>query len=442
MVNGDVGKWSGQNFSKIVWSYFIFQQWYQYYEKYDKEGDNQLNFEEMKKKLQTGGGYKCLFGAGLIGCTWAYDLVKAMGCEINFYCDNNKEEGLEVREGVRTISLDKLYSFKDDVLVFITVAHKDQKTIKTQLEKNGIRNIIVIDYLFMQTFMEDILKKNDRRLNEQFKYILDDKEYISRQFEYYLGYCPNLDNPKTFNEKLQWLKLYDRNPKYTQLVDKYEVKKYVANIIGEEYVIPTLGIYNSFEEIDFEKLPQQFVLKCTHGCGGVMVCKDKTGFDINIAKEVLHRKLKQNQYWYGREWPYKNVKPRIIAEQYLEEADTEDLVDYKVLCMNGTAKLAFTCTNRFGEGGLCVNFYDRYWNPMPFKRHYPRRRREVNKPTRYEEMLILSEKLSTGMRFVRVDFYFVKERIFIGEMTFYPGNGIEEFMPEEWDYKLGEMIQL
>jgi len=401
-----------------------------------------MRYLELKALFEQWKGKVCFFGAGLIGSTWAYDLLKEMGFHIDFYCDNNKKEDVVIRDGIKTISLKTLYSFGNNVLVFITASDKWQTSIREQLEDNGIWHTVCVDQLFLQTFIEDLLNIDNDELNGRFKCILDDKEYISRQFEYYLGYRPDLDNPRTFNEKLQWLKLNDRNPQYTQLVDKYEVKKYIADKIGKEYAIPTLGVYNSFDEIDFDKLPRKFVLKCTHDSGSVVICRDKAELDKSMAKKILERGLRRNYYWTGREWPYKNVKPRIIAEQYLEGIDIEDLIDYKFLCMNDIMKMVFTCTNRFDANGLCVNFYDRYWNPMPFERHYPRRKKELEKPKKFEEMVSLSEKLSKGICFVRVDFYSVEGKIYVGEMTFYPGNGMEEFTPTEWDYKLGEMIQL
>lgn len=384
----------------------------------------------------------CLFGAGLIGNTWAYDLLTAMNFSIDCYCDNGKKAGTEIRNGLKTISIEELYAMREKVLVFITISEKNQQSIKEQLQENGICNIVRVDYLFMQTFIESLLELNDVSINKKFEYILDDEEYISRQFKYHFGYRPNLSNPRTFNEKIQWLKLHDRDPKYTKLVDKYEVKKYIAENIGKEYIIPTLGVYDSFDEIDFEKLPRQFVLKCTHDSGSIALCKDKADFDQNMARKILESGMRRNFYWLGREWPYKNVNPRIIAEPFLEEPDQDDFIDYKFLCTNGKVKMSFTCSNRFNKDGLCVNFYDREWRPMPFERHYPRRKTEIEKPEKYEEMIEIAERLSSGIRFVRVDFYFIQGKIYVGEMTFYPGNGMEEFKPEEWDYRLGELIQL
>lgn len=251
----------------------------------------------------------------------------------------------------------------------------------------------------------------------------------------------NLENPQTFNEKLQWLKLYDRREEYTQMVDKYEAKKHVASIIGEEYIIPTLGIYDTFEEIDFNKLPNQYVLKCTHDSGGVAICKDKATFDVKAARKLLSRNLKRNKYWSCREYPYKNIKPRLIIEKYMEDANQKDLIDYKIMCFNGKAQMIFTCTERY-SGGLKVTFFDLDWNKMPFERHYPSSDKVIEKPKCLQKMIDLSEKLSQGISFVRMDWYEINGKIYFGEYTFYPGSGYEEFTPEEWDYKLGQYLHL
>lgn len=176
---------------------------------------------------------------------------------------------------------------------------------------------------------------------------MNDEKCLGFWYKYRFGTRLNLKNPKTFNEKIQWLKLYDRNPLYTTMVDKYEAKKYVASIIGEEYIIPTLGVWDKFDDIDFDKLPNQFVLKCTHDSGGLAVCKDKKVFDINAARKRINRSLKRNFYWIGREWPYKDVRPRIIAEQYMENSDGRtELSDYKFYCFNGKPEYCHVISDR------------------------------------------------------------------------------------------------
>lgn len=271
---------------------------------------------------------------------------------------------------------------------------------------------------------------------------MSDERFLKKEYYLAMGKTLNLNTPKTFNEKLQWLKLYNREPQYTMMVDKYAVKQYVANKIGSQYIIPTLGVWNHFDEIDFDELPNQFVLKCTHDSGGIVICKDKLKLDKRAAKQKLEYYLKRKYYYVHREWPYKNVKPRIIAEKYMSNDNGEDLNDYKLMCFNGQVKATFVCSDRFSEDGLKVTFYDTNWKRMPFERHYLASKTDIARPKTYDEMLILAEKLAFQIPFVRVDFYEVHGRVYFGELTFFPGSGYEEFTPEEWDKKLGDWINL
>lgn len=252
----------------------------------------------------------------------------------------------------------------------------------------------------------------------------------------------NIEDPKTFNEKLQWLKLNDKNPLYTRLVDKYEVRLYIAQTLGEEYLIPLFGVYNSFEEIEFSKLPSQFVLKCTHDSGGIVLCKDKNSLDIRTTRDKINRHFRNNYFYHSREWPYKNIKPRIICEQFMVDGSGTELIDYKFMCFNGDVKCLFVCLNRNSKTGLNVDFYDMDWNPMPFERYYPRSGTIIPKPIAFDKMVEFAHKLSTNIPFVRVDFYEVNGQIYFGELTFFPGSGNEEFTPESYDYLLGSWLEL
>lgn len=263
---------------------------------------------------------------------------------------------------------------------------------------------------------------------------LSDEEFLKKKYKVLMGKELNLNPPVTFNEKLQWLKIHDHNPLYTTMVDKYAAKDYVANIIGKEHIIPTLGVWDRFDEIDFEQLPNEFVLKCTHDSGGLVICPDKNKLDRNAAKRKIEKCLKRNYYWSGREWPYKDVKPRIIAEKYMTDGTNKEIMDYKMMCFNGKHKASFVCSNRFSKEGLKVTFYDTNWKRMPFERHYPASKVEIEKPRTYDEMVELAEKLSMKIPFVRVDFYEILGKIYFGELTFSPGSGFEEFSPNEWEY--------
>ena len=257
-----------------------------------------------------------------------------------------------------------------------------------------------------------------------------------------MNYPLNLSNPRTFNEKLQWLKLYDRKPIYTLMVDKYAVKKYVADIIGEKYIIPTLGVWDKPEDIDWDALPYQFVLKCTHDSGGIVICRNKDILDKKSAMEKLRESLKSDYYLAGREWPYKNVPRRIIAEKYMDDG-TGELNDYKFMCYNGVCKNLFVCTGR-AENDLKVDFFDLEWNHLPFIRKYPNSSKRIPKPDNLNDMVRIVESISrkSEIPFARIDLYNIRNMIYFGEITLFPGNGIEYFNPQEWDYKLGEMINL
>ena len=258
-----------------------------------------------------------------------------------------------------------------------------------------------------------------------------------------MGYRLNVDMPRTFNEKIQWLKLYDRKKRYTKMVDKVAVKQYVGKEIGQQFVIPSIGVYDTFDDIEFLSLPNKFVLKCTHDSGSVFVCKNKQTFlnsrDFLVVRNKFKKALKRNYYYLWREWPYKNVKRRIVVEEYLDDI-TDDTIDYKFMCFDGKVKYIFTCSERFSNGGLKVTWFDPSWNKLDFERHYPVSKKKIEKPKNLKKMIELAEKLSANIPFVRIDFYNIDGKIYFGEYTFYPGAGLEEFTPEVWDKKLGDLI--
>lgn len=271
-----------------------------------------------------------------------------------------------------------------------------------------------------------------------------DETYLKIAYRLSLGKKLNLDNPKRLSEKLQWLKLYNRNPYYTKCVDKYEVKKIVADKIGEEYVVPLLGVWNSFEEINFDELPNQFVLKTTHDSGSVFVCKDKTSFDREAAKNKINFSLNNDFYKGGREWPYKNVKRRIIAEKYIDSLGQEDSVEYKITCMNGKVKFVTFCKGPAHQD-LSVrtnDHFDRDFNRLNFYAYYKNSNYPYEKPKTWDQMIEISEKLSEDIPYVRIDFYNVNNHIYFGEMTFFTWSGFLIFNPDEWDEKLGSWLTL
>ncbi len=284
------------------------------------------------------------------------------------------------------------------------------------------------------------MKKHIKRILKYLSRFLPSSLYIRLGFLRRFGRLPNLKNPQTFNEKLQWLKLHDKNPEYSKLVDKYEVKNYIAEKIGEEYIIPTLGVWDSFDEIDFDKLPKQFVLKCTHNSGGLVICKNKSTLDIKKARKQLTGSLKSNYYWAGREWPYKNVKPRIIAERFMVDESGTELKDYKFFCFDGKPEFLFIATDRPHDTKF--DFFDIDFNHLPFTNGHPNTDKELKKPEKYEEMIEIAAKLSKGLKHARIDLYNINGKIYFGEITFFHWSGFTPFEPDEWDKKIGDFIKL
>lgn len=270
-----------------------------------------------------------------------------------------------------------------------------------------------------------------------------DSLYLKVLYRVIMGRKLNLKNPKEYNEKLQWLKLNDRKPEYSTMVDKYEVRGYIEDLLGDKYLIPCLGIYDSVDDIDIDALPERFVLKCTHDSGSVEICKDKSSFDIESARHRLSQAMKRNYYATYREWPYKYVKPRIIAEGYLE-GDGGDLKDYKVMCFNGEAKIIEVHENRFVEGKVHTQtFYDREWGIVPLTQvETVTVDRPSERPRQLEEILRLSELIAKNMYHARIDWYIEGDKIYFGEITFFDGSGFESFSTPEMERMLGDMINL
>ena len=273
--------------------------------------------------------------------------------------------------------------------------------------------------------------------------MLSDRRFLQIRYKREFNKELFFDRPVTFNEKLQWLKLYDRKPEYTVMVDKYKVREYIAEKIGDQYLIPLIGVWDSPDEIDFNALPNQFVIKCNHNSGlGMCICADKSKLQLKKIKKDLKRGLEQDYYLTGREWPYKDVPRKIIAEQFLKE-DEGGLTDYKIHCFNGVPRFVLVCRDRFTKSGLKEDFYTTEWDLMPVKRpNIPNSIIPLNKPEIIDEMLALASKLSENIPFLRVDFYYLKNKIYISELTFFPASGFTPFEPGEWDKTFGEWLQL
>ena len=275
--------------------------------------------------------------------------------------------------------------------------------------------------------------------------LLPDKIYLKKLYKEKMGKELNLKNPKTFNEKLNWLKLYDRRPEYTMMVDKYRAREYIKEKIGEEYLVPLIGVYDSVDEIDFEALPNQFVLKCNHD-SEVVICKDKGHNDfcckkgpinsIDEVKAYLRKRLSLNFYKASREWPYKNIKRKIVCEEYLSNEDGTQLVEYNVFCFNGEPKFLKVGTKR--EDGLLVkSFYDLNWNIMNMSTG-SMAGDVFDKPIYLEQMLDIAKILSYDIPHLRVDFLTANRKLYSGELTLFSAGGFWKLQPEKWDYVFGE----
>ena len=269
--------------------------------------------------------------------------------------------------------------------------------------------------------------------------------YLKLRYQRLMGYKLDLENPKLYTEKLQALKLKYANssnlPQYTVMADKVKAKEYVGRILGEEFIIPTLGIWDGYEQINFDTLPDKFVLKTNHDSGGVVVCSDKAKFDKKKARIKLTKSLKRNFYWFGREPQYRDIKPQIFAEQYMQNSD-QGLHDYKVWCFNGKALYTQYITGRIGNETYEA-FYDRDWNKQDFTYHNPLMTGNAPRPEKLEELLKCAERLAKGLPFARVDFYVLEDgNIIFGEITFCPMSGFQEWRPEKMDLVFGEMLNI
>lgn len=273
--------------------------------------------------------------------------------------------------------------------------------------------------------------------------VLPDEAFIKLKYYWMFGKMPDLKHPKTYNEKVNWLKLHDRKPLYSTLVDKYEVKQYVAEKIGADHIIPTYAVYNTVAEIDLSKLPNRFVLKGTHDGGSIVICQDKATFDFEAAKRKLEKSLRTNFYWHGREWPYKAVKPRIIAEAFMEDEQTAELRDYKFFCFDGVVRALFIATDRQKKDtDTKFDFFDEKGNHLPIKQGHPNAEVPPALPQNFEKMKEFASILSKGIAQLRVDFYEVNGQVYFGELTFSHFDGLVPFIPDTWDRTFGDWITL
>lgn len=280
-------------------------------------------------------------------------------------------------------------------------------------------------------------KRIKRTILSCLKFIPDDM-YVKLYYKLKTGKSLNLKKPVLYNEKLQWLKLYDHNSLYTIMVDKYGMKEFVSQKVGEKYTIPTLGVWEKFDNIDFNQLPERFVLKCTHDQGSVILC-NKNSLNFEKARKSLNYSTSVNYYNICREWPYKNVKPRIIAEPLITDGN-DYLLDYKFFCFNGEPKFMYISSDL--DSSPTTDFYDMSFKKINMKMRDPNSKEVMSKPFFFDEMKILAQKLSEGIPHLRVDFYFANNNIYVGELTFFPNAGFCKIEPKELEHTLGDWIKL
>ena len=299
------------------------------------------------------------------------------------------------------------------------------------LLRKGIKYVTSPDYRFLLNTSMGLTKD------------MPDEEFLIRKYKATMGRDLSLEKPVTFNEKLQWLKLHDRRPEYTVMADKFAVRQYIAEKLGEEYLIPLLGAWDDPDEIDFDQLPDQFVLKCNHNSGlGMCICKDKSQLDIEKVRSELRKGLKEDYYQKTREWVYKNVPRKIICEKFMTNGGHE-LEDYKIHNFNGEAKFVLVCRDRFSDTGLTEDFFTPEWEHMPVKRpKLANASVPIPRPEQLEQMLEFSRILSENIPFVRTDFYVIEGKVYFGEITFFPASGMAPFQPARWDATIGSWLKL
>lgn len=397
-------------------------------------------YRDLEIIRQSWQGKTCVFGAGRLGRGEAYELLRCARVRIDYYADNRISAGTEIRDGISAIDLKELYRLGDEIMVFVCVGRNYRGEILDQLLHHGIRQCTYIDGNVIAAIMESV-DQADYDVQEQYHTIYDNATYLHRRFHEVTGDELNLEQPVTFNEKLQWLKLYNHDPSYTRLVDKLTFKEYVSETLGKEYVIPLLGAWDHFDEIDFTRLPDEYVLKCTHDSGSVVIVTRDNPLDKVEVRSILEERLAINYYWMGREWPYRNAGRRIIAEQYMHDDDAEELKDYKLFCFMGEVKLIQVDFDRFQVHKR--NVYDTEWNYIPLEIKFPTAPEVlIPRPQCLSEMIRLAEILSKGIPHVRVDCYVVNDHPLVGEMTFFHGGGMERFTPNDWNTKFGSWIRL
>ena len=399
---------------------------------------------EFMKLSNEWSGNVCLFGAGQIGRTWAYELIRSAGFRISFYCDNNKAgefvNGLEVRPA------EYLYANSSGMICFITVGEPIATQIREQLEQHGITDLFVVNDV---NFISELARYRDENPEAGFDSrlcgILSDEWWISRQFKDVFGFLPDLRKPKTMNEKIQWLKLHDRKPEYGILADKYRVREYIGQRFGEEYLVPLLYATPDYRDITAENIPDRHcIVKSNCSSHDYEIIRSKEHVDWNRLQQRYKKVMESNFYYVAREWCYKDIKPMILVEELLETEDGKIPNDYKLHFFNGECEFIYCAIDR--EGMNYRKNYDMEWNELPFdwstsdKRHVPKSGPGIPRPKSFRDMLRIGSEIARDKPYVRVDFYDVDGKLYCGEITLYHGAGYDRFIPEEYDGIYGRKL--
>ncbi|GFI58908.1 hypothetical protein IMSAG025_02372 [Muribaculaceae bacterium] len=405
-----------------------------------------MNCEEFIRLSREWKGNVCLCGAGEIGGTWAYELISNAGFHIIFYCDNYR-----TGETLNNLDIKKpefLYANASDLLCFITVGVKISKQIEKQLKQNGVLNTFIINDINCINELARFVDENPAtQINEKLKRVLSDEWWISRQFKDVFGYFPDLQNPKTMNEKLQWLKLNDQKPEYELLVDKYRVREYIAQNFGSDYLVPLLYVTSDYEELSEDKIPDTHcIIKSNCSSHDFEIIRSKKDIDWEKLKLKYKKVFESNFYYVARERCYKEIKPLLLVEKLLETEEGKIPNDYKLHFFNGKCEFVYCSVDR--EGMDYRKIYDVNWNELVFdwstsdKNHIPKKGPDIPQPVSFGKMLEIGKKIAEDKRYVRVDFYDVHGKLYCGEITLYHGAGYDRFIPNEYDLIYGKKLIL
>lgn len=399
----------------------------------------QMLYEQIEFIINNWNGKVCIFGAGKLGAGKVYELIKMSGITIDCFVDNYVKPETIIRDGIYVKSPDYLYEHAEDYYVVACFGSVLRSQIEAQLQDHDINHYCFISWNDIE-FFSDELENAPYHIKQRYIEIYDDELFLMKQYAEKTGHNLNLNLPRSFNEKLQWMKLNYRVPQMIEYVDKRKAKELVKSKIGAKYIIQTIGEWSRFDEIDFRLLPEKYVLKCTHDSGSVAICKDKKTFDIDKTRAAFEKALKKNYYWQAREWQYKYVRPQIIAEEYIGDG-VHDIKDYKIFCFDGVPRIIQVDIDRFKDHRR--NLYTTDWQYIDGSILYPTDKNYiVEKPRELEEMLQVARVLSEGFLHVRVDLYDYEGKVYFGEMTFTHGAGYEKFEPSELGLMMGDYIKL